>query len=301
MSGERTESRGVLFADISDSTYIYETFGDEAARRIVLSCLDALRDVVAQVEGQVVDRIGDELMCTFPTADATARAAVRIQKRVDKLRFADDMPPDLSVRVGFHFGPVILDGDSIFGDTVYTAKRVSSLAKGRQIMTTGETLGQLEGSWELMARFAELTTLKGRKESVEIHRIDWDDPSITMHRSSTVPTLIVETELTVLFGKEEITLSKDRPVLTLGRGNRCDLIIDDLGVSREHARIEHRKGYFVLKDSSTNGTLIVTQTGENRTLHRDETRLLGSGKILLGPKEGLGVTFRCHPKGQSSG
>jgi class 3 adenylate cyclase len=134
----------VLFADISDSAYFYETFGDDRARQIVLNCLDVLEAVVTERGGRVVDRIGDELMCTFPSADTTAEAAVELQEKVHKARLSDRLPANVSFRVGFHFGPVILDGDNIFGETVYIAKRVSRLAKGGQILTTGETLDALE-------------------------------------------------------------------------------------------------------------------------------------------------------------
>lgn len=47
----------------------------------------------------------------------------------------------------------------------------------------------------------------------------------------------------------------DRAVI-LGRSEDCDLIIDDGGVSRHHARVEPRDGVFVLTDlDSTNGTV----------------------------------------------
>ena len=59
----RQETLRILFADITDSTYFYETLGDDRARQIVLDCLDVVSDVVTAGGGRVVDRIGDELMC----------------------------------------------------------------------------------------------------------------------------------------------------------------------------------------------------------------------------------------------
>ena len=45
--------------------------------------------------------------------------------------------------------------------------------------------------------------------------------------------------------------------LTIGRGDKCRLVLDDPEISRLHATIHHQRGSFTLKDSgSINGTLI---------------------------------------------
>jgi len=42
---------------------------------------------------------------------------------------------------------------------------------------------------------------------------------------------------------------------TIGRDSRCDLLIEDISVSRRHARLEWAAGYWLLTDlGSTNGT-----------------------------------------------
>ena len=56
----------ILFADVSGSTRLFETRGDEAARRIVANVLLALAEVSARHGGRVIKTIGDEIMCTFP-------------------------------------------------------------------------------------------------------------------------------------------------------------------------------------------------------------------------------------------
>jgi pSer/pThr/pTyr-binding forkhead associated (FHA) protein len=67
-----------------------------------------------------------------------------------------------------------------------------------------------------------------------------------------------EAYLQVIKGLEkgkEIALEKDQ--LTLGRGQDVDLYLEDSGASREHARIEHAKGQFMLVDlESSNGTFL---------------------------------------------
>ena len=57
--------------------------------------------------------------------------------------------------------------------------------------------------------------------------------------------------------------------------------IDGDAVSREHARIECRRGKFVLTDMSTNGTYVLTSEGPSY-LRREDIVLIGEGKIALG-------------------
>ncbi len=290
----RQGTLGVLFADISDSTYFYETFGDDRARQIVLNCLDLVAGVVAEHGGRVVDRIGDELMCTFPTADQAARAAVEMQEDVNTARFSARLPHDISVRVGFHFGPLVFDGDSIFGETVYVAKRVSRVAKGRQILTTGETLNALATRSDQMSKFLETVTLKGKSQKFDLHEIVWNDPSATLQGPDAVKRIVTETELHLQHHDARFTLTQSCATFSIGRDDRCDLVVEDTGVSRLHARIESRKDYFVLVDESSNGTAIVNERGEVTRVHRDEFRLSGSGTIGVGTNQERIINFQCH-------
>ena len=70
-----TATLAILFADISRSTQIYETVGDKAAQELVGDCLARLSEVTVQHQGTVIKKIGDEIMCTFPTANQALAAA----------------------------------------------------------------------------------------------------------------------------------------------------------------------------------------------------------------------------------
>ena len=298
MSDNR-ESRGVLFVDIADSTRLYRLHGDESARCIVLDCLTLLDDVVGAHGGKVIDRIGDELMCTFPTARQAGLAAAAMQGAVAQHKPADGEVGDLNVRIGLHFGPVILDGARIFGDTVYTAKRMASKAKGQQIITTRETAEALLESSRLESRLVDHITLKGHAQTIEVYEIVWDKRSATVRMIA--PPLASQSGGTLLLRHmgTEIVLDEECPQLTLGRGEQCDLVVDDVSVSRLHARIEHRRGYFVVVDLSTNATVIRPDDGKEVVLHQDEQRLSGTGTIVLGAGASSGgpTTLRYQVRG----
>ena len=299
--GEEIAPRGVLFADISDSTRLYDTMGDTVAMGVVMSCLDLLRGAVESREGRVVDRIGDELMCTFPSPESAAHGAIALQYGVDEAKRDGTLPEPVNIRIGFHFGDIVLDGERIFGETVYVAKRVSSLAKARQILTTRETVDALPNAAQVMVRFVDRTRLKGKSKQYEVFEVVWDPEQMTAAVGGFLappPRPAASREMTLKFGDVVVQMSNDKPEVTVGRTDPCTLVIEDQRVSRIHAKIELRRGAFLLTDLSTNGTQVVREGAvEPVYLHRDTTPLEREGVILFGSTgdEGLpAVTFRVR-------
>lgn len=71
-------------------------------------------------------------------------------------------------------------------------------------------------------------------------------------------------------------------VLSLGRGQYCDVSVPRDFVSANHAFIEVDRNDFFLVDASTNGTFIQTEDERVQFVHRNRVRLWGSGWISMG-------------------
>lgn len=82
---------------------------------------------------------------------------------------------------------------------------------------------------------------------------------------------------------KEFRLELDRDSTVIGRDARCDIVIDDAGVSRRHARIDKTEvGYFELVDlSSTNGTLVDGRTISNMLLLDGDRFVIGDTRFTL--------------------
>src|SRR5690348_3231668 len=113
-----TENLVVLFADISDSTRLYSTLGDNAARLVVNACLSVITTLVQRFNGRVVKTIGDEVMCVFKRPDDAVQAASEMQLEVDTKRPAKY---HVKIHIGMHYGPVLVENNDVFGDTVNAA------------------------------------------------------------------------------------------------------------------------------------------------------------------------------------
>src|SRR4051812_15831756 len=119
----RSRFVAVLFADVSGSTKLYETQGDTIGHRTVRGCVEAMRRATEGEGGRVVKTIGDEVMAVFGKADAAARAAIAMHRVVEQL--PEVAGTKLTLRIGFHGGPVLQKENDIFGDTVNLAARLA--------------------------------------------------------------------------------------------------------------------------------------------------------------------------------
>jgi class 3 adenylate cyclase len=285
---------GILFADISGSTRIYEALGDQRAHSIVEQALRIVAGPVTSEGGSVVKTIGDELMAAFPTPAATLHAAIDIQKRINELPplpFGDgDMR--IAMRIGFHFGPAVEQAEDFFGDSVNVAARVVGLAKANQILTTGEVLDLLEPADA--ARLIEFGRIdvRGRTGPVRVARVEWEEQrqSTTVLRFAGTPDEPErEANLRLVFEGRNWQVPPSMRSISCGRDELSNLVLKGPQVSRAHATIERRRGKVFLIDHSTNGTFLVIENQQPIKLHREEFGLVNHGHIVFGAVDDEGV------------
>lgn len=280
----KTSTLAIVFADICGSTRIYEMLGDESARAKVATCLQLLTTVVERQDGTLVKTIGDEIMCTFPSAERAVIAACQMQEAVnDKITEQTDSGPiALAIQVGLHFGSAIIEDGDVFGDAVNVASRMSSIAKAGQIITTQTTVAELPPILQANTRLIDHAPIKGKKDTMDIYEILWQHEDITRMPNAVV-TVNKESITKMRLSYRDITLvmDHDRTQVVLGRSKSADLAVDEGLASRQHVKVEQRRGKYFITDQSTNGTYV--KLGETEAfLRREEMPLNGKGMISLG-------------------
>ena len=277
------EKLAVLFADVCGSTTLYEKLGDSEARRLITLCINAMVNEVSVYQGKLIKTIGDEIMCTFPGAEAAFNAACAMQIAVETERVMNNNP--LHIRIGYHYGDVILDSGDVFGDTVNTAARVAALTRADQIMTTKAAADALPPPLQQKTRHIQRAELKGKEEHFDIYIVIWE-----MDESQSTRIVAPElrqspensNELILCYRGQSLKVNKERKSVALGRGDACDIPVQNSLASRQHLRVELRFGKFVLVDQSTNGTYIRFAGGNTEHVVRVEIPLPGNGVISLG-------------------
>lgn len=289
----------ILFADVVGSTRIYEVMGDLRARDMVLTCVDIMRSATEQHKGTVIKTIGDEIMATFPSADDALNAASHMQHDIRSHGELKVEGQPVAIRIGCHFGPVVLENRDIFGAAVHTANRMTSQAKASQIMITGAMVKRLAPEWRSAVRQIDVAMLKGRSSEEELYEVLWQKEDATsMLPALAMGGLIKEQQrqrrLRLRFQGQEIVVNDGRVSIDIGRAEENDIVIKGNLISRLHARIEFTRNKFLLVDQSTNGTFVTTEGGEEAFVRRDSLQLKGEGMIGLGrtPEAGSSQTLR---------
>ena len=186
MIGSKVEAT-VLFADIRGFTTISENKDPQAVLDLLNDYLTRVTDAVIRHGGHVNKFAGDEAMAVFgaPLADANhaegaVKAAIAIQESIRALNEEKKTEHiKLNVGVGINSGEVVAGnlGSSkrmeytVIGDNVNVAARLTSIAKGNEILITKRTYDAIQDKSSLKVEERGLAPVKGRKKQITIYSV----------------------------------------------------------------------------------------------------------------------------------
>jgi len=275
----------ILFADVVGSTRLFDNLGDQRARAMIAICIDVMRTATEQHNGTVIKTIGDEVMATFLTADDALNAAGQMQKQISAHSELKVEGHAVAIRIGCHFGPVVLEARDVFGASVHTANRMTSQAKAGQIITTSATVERLSPEWRASVRQIDVSTIRGPGTEVALYEVLWQTEDVT----SMLPAIALTARdqrrslrLRLTVANREVIIDQNHPQVVIGRAEESDVIVRGNLISRLHARIEFNRNRFMLTDQSTNGTFVQIDGQEEAFVRRDTIPIAGQGLIGLG-------------------
>ena len=118
----------VVFADLSGSTSLYESMGNERAAKTVMRLTQWIAEVMQAHQGRVVKMLGDGVLGIFASAHHAVAAAGELQRshQIHLQRWPEVLR--LEMHVGVASGEVLeVDGDA-YGDAVNVASRLCERA-----------------------------------------------------------------------------------------------------------------------------------------------------------------------------
>ncbi|HEX2332374.1 MAG TPA: adenylate/guanylate cyclase domain-containing protein, partial [Burkholderiales bacterium] len=244
-----SEQLAILFADICDSTTIYESIGDARALAAINRVFAVLRDKVEANGGKVIKTLGDGMVCQFGAADSAFRAACAMQGAVTAAEA--DSGPKMMVRVSFTWGPVVTEAGDVFGDTVNVCARLVGAAGPEQVLTTQDTVEALSPGLRIDCRELYPVRVRGRAEEVAVCEVLWrSDPDVTeVFSRAQLNAAMREWILKLTYGGDTIVVEPTGSV-KLGRDKTNELVVTSNKASRVHARIYGRGANFVIADQS---------------------------------------------------
>lgn len=271
----------VMFADICGSSKLYKNLGDILASKIITHCLALLTEEVNAHSGIVIKTIGDEIMTVFPSVKQAYLATSAMQKKLKFYRFINDTR--LFIHIGFHFGDVVYEENDVFGETVNIAAHLTSLAKAEKILVSKTCVQALPVDLQSAAQFLMQLPIKSMPEGLDIYMLEWcEDEERTRFSSIQRNTSQEFCQLNLTYASQDYTVDQVSRILTVGRSESCNLVVNSKFASRQHARFEMRTDKFYFIDQSTNGSYVSSEWGHITHICHQEIILQFSGKIILG-------------------
>lgn len=179
-----TREISVMFTDLKGSTSVADTQGDMAARLLIKRHNDILFPIIKQHRGTLVKTMGDGTMSYFDLPTDAVRAAVEIQRTVDKYNQSGEAAVPIGIRVGISSGKGLVEKDDIFGDVVNVSSRFESLAESGEIyISESAKAGLTESRDEFYIKLIKTTQLKGKGGEFKVFKVFWDRREIEREKA----------------------------------------------------------------------------------------------------------------------
>jgi adenylate cyclase len=291
MPGKRLTT--VLFAEVSGRDEFVRAAGPVMGWNGISDCVDRLQRTARSSGGRVVKVIGSELMMLFESPDAAADAASRLHAAVNALPSVSGTR--LSVKVGYHAGPVIEGNDDLLGDTVKLVAALMRQARAGQTMTTPQTAQLLKHRADSYSRevCAAPFATGGNREQTHGQKPSQPHPLFGRNSSQEATLEPVARRpgdsgtrartLRLSYGSESAVCGLQNEVVVVGRDPGCGLVTATAFASRRHCTVLFGPDGFKIRDHSTYGTFLTNEGGEEIELRSgQEVRLAARGLVSLG-------------------
>ncbi|MGA3118998.1 MAG: adenylate/guanylate cyclase domain-containing protein [Syntrophobacteraceae bacterium] len=183
----------VMFADVANSTAMFEKLDPEAVHQIMDRCFRLIMDEVHRYEGTINQFLGDGVMALFGApiahedhAQRACQAALAVRKALEPYgeSLKNRYGIDFNMRIGLNSGPVVVGsiGDDLRmdytakGDTVNTASRLEEASEAGRILVSRNTYRLAREAFSFFA--VEPIRVKGKRDPMTVYEL---------HRSRLAP------------------------------------------------------------------------------------------------------------------
>jgi adenylate cyclase len=284
----------ILHADLASSVRMAERDEDLTFSHLTSVRSEIWRPAIESAGGSLVNSTGDSMLAEFGSAVSAVAAAIDIQESMARFNELLDEEQRLMFRIGVHLGEVIVDVENhgIFGDGVYLAERIQSLAEPGGIAVSRALRDVTELTFDY--GFVDGGEHQVRNVSRFLHIYHVRRREVTPAKtvpSSALPQATLRFHGADLAGQiirfnlKLVELMDKGEGLVIGRDFECDVVLLHLSVSRRHARLVLADNILQIEDlGSTNGTAVdgeVVAAGALRPLQAGAKLRIGDIELAL--------------------
>ena len=180
---------------------------EESTVKTLTSYLEAIRSLIKDHKGRVVDSPGDNILAEFISIVDALRCAWDVQQEIKSRNVDLSEGRRMNFRIGVNLGDVIEEGDRIYGDGVNITARLESIAEEGGICISGTAYDQVKNKLPFRYEYQGPQMVKNIREPVRAYRIVMDQEAeievqskksrISIHRRKAIVALCVIVFLTL--------------------------------------------------------------------------------------------------------
>jgi len=150
----------IMFTDIKGYTHMMEV-NEVEAHLSREKMVKSINEQVVAHNGRVVKFEGDGSLCIFNSSINAVRAAIAIQSHMNK-------DPKVPLRIGIHTGDIVIEDNSVYGDSVNVASRVESFSIPGGVLISGKVNDDIKNQPDIFRKSLGRFEFKNIKEPVEL-------------------------------------------------------------------------------------------------------------------------------------
>ncbi len=166
----KRSNAAIMFSDIVGYTALMGE-NEDLAFQLIKKNTRIHQEIIGNNGGTLIKELGDGVLSSFPGSQQAVNAAYDLQKHYLRTK-------ELSLRIGIHFGEIIIENNDVFGDSVNIASRLQTLGTPGSILfsdTIEKNLSEEGGlRWSSLGTFY----LKNVKDHIEVFALTNEGMSI---------------------------------------------------------------------------------------------------------------------------
>ena len=167
----------VMFTDVAGSSAYFEKYGDRPASTMMHRHADLAAGIVSEFRGRVMQTFDDSLMAEFSDPDLAVHAAVNLQRRLQRRNASQPDTDRILLRIGMNHGYCFRHGDSLYGEAVNFAARITRHSGPGQILISRSVRDAVDFSSDFRCNWLGPLSIHGKGEKEDIFEVIWTDPT----------------------------------------------------------------------------------------------------------------------------
>jgi len=172
-----TEKIAVFFTDIVGSTEFFKVYGDEHGKEMLHNHYNTASSIINRFNGHVIKFIGDSIMAYFKDPLDALRAAINLQHKI-QMHNKQLMALPIRIRIGIHYGNVLVEKKDIYGDVVNVASKLTNMAEGDKIYISNELFNQVKNVPFVHFEMIDSSDKKNIPDGLIVYSVSWDEELI---------------------------------------------------------------------------------------------------------------------------